>query len=90
MSPQQLRGEEASVDDDLWALALIALEMLVGIDALERVPGAAPRLDHLPLPPLLRKAFANALATDPLDRPTSVDELLESVERGLTTPGQPA
>jgi serine/threonine protein kinase len=88
MSPEQLRGEEASVDDDLWALALIALEMLAGSDATERTSGVAPRLEHLPLTQSLRQAFAKALAPDPLDRPASVDELLESVERALSELGQ--
>jgi hypothetical protein len=86
MSPEQLRGEETSVDGDLWALALIALEMLIGSEALEQPPGVLPRLDHLPLSPSLRHVFARALAPDPLDRPASVDELLNSLERALSEP----
>jgi serine/threonine-protein kinase len=81
MSPEQFRGAETSVDADLWAFALIALEMLAGSEALDRPPGTVPRLDGLPEP--LRQIFTTALALDALDRPTSVDEFLDALSNGL-------
>jgi serine/threonine-protein kinase len=81
MAPEHLRGREASPDWDLWALAAIALEMLSGSDALDGPPGAAHQFDHLS--PGLRRVFSLALSPDPLDRPTSVDELLDALERAL-------
>jgi hypothetical protein len=87
MSPEQLRGAEASVDADLWAFALIALEMLAGSEALDRPPGTVPRLEGLPEP--LRPVFTAALALDPLDRPTSVDEFLDALTNALSVQAKP-
>jgi eukaryotic-like serine/threonine-protein kinase len=81
MAPEHLRGQEASSDWDLWALAGITLEMLAGVNALDGPQGATPRLDCLSPP--LRQLFAAALSPDPLDRPTDVDEFLGALERAL-------
>ena len=81
MAPEHLRGEDASPDWDLWALAVIALEMLAGPGAVDRPAGASVAVNRLS--PALRQAFAAALSAEPLDRPASVDELLQGLERGL-------
>jgi hypothetical protein len=83
MAPEHLRGQDASPDWDLWALAAVALEMLRGSDTLDGPPGAGPRFDDLP--PELREVFSAALSPNPLDRPTSVDEFLNALEQALAT-----
>jgi tRNA A-37 threonylcarbamoyl transferase component Bud32 len=80
MAPEHLRGEEPSPDWDLWALGVVACEMLTG-HAPRTVPGAAPDLD--PLPERLRPVFAKALSLNPLDRPTSAGELVRALEASL-------
>jgi len=80
MAPEHLRGEDASPDWDLWALGMVAFEMLTG-----RVPQGAPgAFDLGPLPPPLRPVFSRALSPNPLDRPASAAELLSEIERALT------
>jgi tRNA A-37 threonylcarbamoyl transferase component Bud32 len=77
MAPEHLRGDEPSPDWDLWALAVIALEMVTG-DLAVTPDGVAN------LAPAQRQFFARALAPDPLDRPTSAMQLLEQFDRALT------
>jgi len=77
MAPEHLRGDEPSPDWDLWALAVIALEMVTGDLAV--TPDGVARLA-----PAQRQFFARALAPDPLDRPTSAMQLLEQFDRALT------
>jgi tRNA A-37 threonylcarbamoyl transferase component Bud32 len=76
MAPEHLRGEDASPDWDLWALGVIALEMVTGDLTVtpERLVG---------LPAAQRQFFTRALAPDPLDRPTSATQLLEQFDRAL-------
>jgi tRNA A-37 threonylcarbamoyl transferase component Bud32 len=83
MAPERLRGGTPSADWDLWALAVIAFEMITG--ALPSAEGRAmpPSVENLPSA-ALRQCFARALAADPLDRPTSAQELLEELDRALT------
>jgi len=83
MAPEHLGGGDASPDWDLWALAVMACEMIAGRRPFDRRPVGAPQLDRLP--PACRPVFARALSVDPLDRPTSGRELIDQIERALAT-----
>jgi len=87
MSPEQLRGERPAESWDLWALAVVAYEMLTGMHPFDgptpmdihstilagrRTPLSA----HLPeAPPSLQRFFDQALAINVAERPASALEL---------------
>lgn len=94
MAPEHLRGDEPSPDWDLWALAVMAFEMITGVLPFAELPGvpnaaaalralavAPPRVDSLPA--ALRPFFSRALAPDPIDRPTSAQELFDELHHVL-------
>ena len=87
MAPEHLRGGEASADWDLWALAVMAFEMVTG--RLPFAAGSAGLLRADDLPPAQARFFQRALAADPVDRPTSAREFLSELEQVLT-PDEPA
>ena len=85
MAPEQLRGEEVQPAADLWALAVIAHEMLTG-----HHPFAAAGLDGAPAVPStlgLRASqfFAQALAVNPLDRPRSAVRFVDDLAVALAS-----
>jgi serine/threonine-protein kinase len=91
MPPEQLRGEHATAAWDVWALALIAYEMLTGkLPFRGHVGGAAvvgreaaitASLDG----PLVasRATFVRALSLDPDGRFGSASELFEALQQTL-------
>jgi hypothetical protein len=91
MAPEQLRGENPHPSWDLWALAVIAFEVLCGShpfasvafarDVRMREPGTDPRLAHLPRG--FQPFFARALALDRAARPESAAIFLAELERSL-------
>jgi hypothetical protein len=91
MAPEQLRGEDPDPSWDLWALTVIAFEMLSGSHPFAsaifardaRMPGSAadPRLVHLPRG--FESFFARALALDRAARPESATVFLAELERSL-------
>jgi hypothetical protein len=92
MSPEQLRGEPPAESWDVWALAVVAFEMLTGahpfaLDGDPRGPIAAARAGTLaPTPalaPALRGFFERALAADRALRPRSVHELVAQFDAAL-------
>jgi len=83
MAPERLRGERASADWDLWALAVMAFEMITGALPSPAARGMPLYVDLLPSA-ALRECFARALAADPLDRPTSAQEFLNELDRALS------
>jgi tRNA A-37 threonylcarbamoyl transferase component Bud32 len=95
MSPEQLLGGEPEAGWDLWALAVVAYEMLTG-----KHPFAAPTLGECReailaarfalatevVPQGPRKwdrFFGKALARDPKERPKSARELLAELENAV-------
>jgi len=91
MAPEQLLGGDPDPSWDLWALAIIAFEMVCGShpfasaafghDGRLRPSADDPRL--LQLPNGLQPFFARALALDRRARPASAAVLLAEFERGL-------
>jgi serine/threonine-protein kinase len=92
MSPEQLRGEPPAESWDVWALAVVAFEMLTGthpfaLDGDPRGPFAAARAITLaPAPalaPALRGFFERALAAERALRPRSVPDLIAQLDVAL-------
>lgn len=95
MSPEQLRGDPATQTWDLWALAIVAYEMLAGDYPFKgattpewhaAVMGGlfTPLSRRLPsAPPQWDHLFARALAMDPAQRPRAASEFLSNLERSL-------
>jgi len=81
MAPERQRGGEPSIDWDLWALAVMTFEMIVGDLPFAGAPGTNARLSDLS--GALRPVFARAFAIDPLDRHTSAREFLGELDRAL-------
>ena len=85
LAPEQARGEPTTPATDLYALAVVAFELLTGqrpfqadnptAEAAAHVHAEVPAVsEHGALPPELDPIFRRALAKDPADRyPTSAD-----------------
>lgn len=94
MAPEQLRGEPLQPAWDLWALSVLAYEMIVGAhpfaaessSGIPLWPGPAVRPPES-LPPACREFFARALAIDPEARPASAAELFIEFARALDLAG---
>ena len=95
MSPEQLRGGTVQPAWDVWALGIVAYEMLTGRHPFE---AAAPEDRHravlqgrftpldVPLPDASPRAsafFDRAFAPDATERPSSVRVFLADLERAL-------
>jgi tRNA A-37 threonylcarbamoyl transferase component Bud32 len=89
MSPEQVRGESPQPAWDVWALAVIAYEMLTGdrpFSGASMLAGpATPISKHLPdAPASWRDFFTRALAIQPSDRPSSATILFSELRHALT------
>jgi tetratricopeptide (TPR) repeat protein len=83
MAPELLRNEPATVQSDLYAVGVIAYEMLAGEypfsathidDLLEKIQFQSPDLSRLDAPRLIRKMIGRLLEKDPADRyPSAAD-----------------
>jgi eukaryotic-like serine/threonine-protein kinase len=82
MAPEQLRGEPVSTAWDVWALAVIAYEMLTGMHPFSGQGASAPTL---PIP--LQAFFKRAFASDPADRPQSAGALEAELEAAIDAAG---
>jgi serine/threonine-protein kinase len=95
MAPEQLRGGEAGSAWDVWALAVMMYEMLVGrlpfsgflIDAEPGgLPGGYRTMMLAPLagaPETWRAFFTRALSHEPTERPATARALFGELERAL-------
>ncbi len=95
MAPEQLRGEAADAAWDLWALAVVAYEMLTGAQPFASTTPAAwqrallagrftPLATHLPdAPARWQQFFARALALEASQRPPSARIFFSELERAL-------
>ncbi len=93
MSPEQLRGEDPGLACDVWALAMIAYEMLTGSHAfalpaasrLSPVRRGLPSEDASALSAPVQGFFDRALAMHPADRPDSSAAFLAALEGALSS-----
>jgi tRNA A-37 threonylcarbamoyl transferase component Bud32 len=95
MGPEQMRGSGVGVTVDLWAIAVMAYEMLSGALPFAASTAAdyqsavlsgrfSPIRSHLPdAPERLQAFFAGALALDPSRRPDRAPLLVADLERAL-------
>ena len=81
MAPEHLSGGEPSSDWDLWAIAVMAFEMITGALPTSS-PGSPVNLEGLPTDGL-RAFFTRALSLNPIDRPATVTEFLDELAREL-------
>ena len=96
MSPEQLRHETPAESWDIWALAVIAFEVLTGtypfVFADDRRsapagPDCVPTVDPpAALPPAAREFFERAFAPDRARRPASARQLIDELEVVLQHP----
>ena len=81
MAPEHLSGGEPSSDWDLWAIAVMAFEMITGALPAS-ASGRALNLEGLATDGL-RALFSRALSHNPIDRPATVTEFLDELSREL-------
>jgi hypothetical protein len=96
MSPEQHRGEVPAETWDLWALAVVAFEMLTGthpfafsVDSrceLDVGSSPDPSVEASALTPSARAFFERALALDSSRRPVSVRQFIEELGIALGEP----
>jgi serine/threonine-protein kinase len=95
LSPEQARGERAGPASDLYALAVVAYELLSGQRPFENDSSTAEAVAHVHapvpsiaalrenLPPELDGVFRRALAKDPAARFDSASEFVSELREGL-------
>lgn len=93
MAPEQLRGEEVKPAWDLWALGVMAYEMIAGVHPFAGRSGTGGLVPQLELgtpfvgPPFAtargREFFARALSVDPTARPATAQEFFTEFARAF-------
>ena len=101
VSPEQIRGEQATAASDIYALTAVLYESLCGVVPYPQPSDHAVLFSHLSDPPPrvtdrrpelpaeLDDVVARGLAKDPGERQTSGSELVEQAERAITTGERP-
>lgn len=90
MAPEQLRGEPVNVSWDVWALAVIAFEMLSGQHPFAGPPEGGPTGGPVTagaraaLPAAFLDVFARALAIDPAVRPPTAAAFVNELQERLS------
>ena len=96
ISPEQIRGDRAAMQSDVYALAAVMYECLTGVVPFPKESEAAvlyahmadppPRVsDHRPdLPGQLDEVMSKAMAKDPAVRPSSAGGLMLDVNRAFS------
>ena len=100
LSPEQVKGERATPQSDLYATAVVLYEMLAGHPPFQQDTALALALAHREdeppplnglrrdLDPNLAALVHQALAKDPADRPRDANEMREALLRGArASPG---
>ncbi len=95
LAPEQARGERATPASDLYALAVVAFELLTGRRPFERESSTAEAIAHVSapippasasnpvLPPELDDVLARGLAKEPQHRFSSAAELVAALRGAL-------
>jgi tRNA A-37 threonylcarbamoyl transferase component Bud32 len=95
MSPEQMRGEPARRSWDLWALGVVAYEMLAGGQpflgetravlqpSMQDVESTVPTRPLREVPPRWQEFFSRALSTEPSQRPASAKAFIAELENAL-------
>src|ERR671929_308732 len=94
LSPEQARGEPAGPASDLYALGVVAYQLMAGrlpyeaaslTDLARQQATPPPRLDELApdVPPALAAAVLHPLATDPEQRYADAADMEEALREGL-------
>jgi hypothetical protein len=101
VSPEQIRGEQASAASDIYALTAVLYESLCGVVPYPRPSDHAILFSHLSEPPPrvterrpelpaeLDAVIARGMAKDPHERQTSGTEMVTDAERAITTGERP-
>jgi serine/threonine-protein kinase len=86
MAPEQLRGEAVSATWDLWAIAVIAHELIAGKHPFAGT-AVARRAPHTAgeCPQLIGEFFDKALSADPENRPATASALMAAFERAVSS-----
>jgi len=95
LAPEQARGERATPASDLYALAVVAFELLTGKRPFERASSTAEAMAHVSapippasdvnreLPPEVDDVLARGLAKDPEHRYPSASEFVHALRDAL-------
>jgi hypothetical protein len=95
ISPEQIRGKDATAASDIYALAAVLYESLTGIVPFPKDSEAAVLYAHMSdeppsvtearpeLPAALDEVIRRAMAKEPAERPTSASALMDEAERAF-------
>ena len=98
VSPEQIRGEEASPASDVYALTAVLYECLCGVVPFPKPSDVAvlnahvsdppPRVtEHRPeLSPAVNEVIARGMAKEASERQTSATEMIVEADRAISTP----